>query len=341
MPNCTARRSRLAALTAALLTCAAGAAPASARDLQVVVTIKPVHSLVAQVMQGLGVPALLVDGAASPHSFALKPSDARALNGADVVFRVAPALEPFTVKIAEALPATVKLVTLENAEGVKLLDTRIAATFESHAHEEKAHAEGHKHDDHARQQDHKGKHDDDHGDEDEHAHGGKDGHIWLDPDNARAIVRAVAAELATRAPELKPKLDANAAAAIADIDALDRELAAVLAPAAGKPFVVFHDAYQYLERRYGLTAAGSITLNPEVKPSARRLSAIRSKVASLGAACIFSEPQFSPRIIATVVEGSRARSGILDPIGADVASGPGLYRALMLKLARSLADCVG
>jgi zinc transport system substrate-binding protein len=325
MPSCTPRRRHFGVLTAAILaSSAAVCAPAAARELRVVASIKPIHSLVAQVMQGIGVPALLVDGAASPHSFALKPSDARALNGADVVFRVAPTLEPFTVKIAEALPASVKLVTLENAEGVELLDTRTAATFDGHGHAD--HADRHAgHDDH----------------DDEHAHGGKDGHIWLDPANARAIVRAVASELAAHAPELKPKLDANAASALAAIDALDRELAAILAPAAGKPFVVFHDAYQYLERRYGLSAAGSITVNPEVKPSARRLSAIRRKVAELGAACIFAEPQFSPKIVATVAEGSAARSGILDPIGTDIASGPGLYSALMQKLARSLADCVG
>lgn len=301
---------------------------AEAASLDVVATIKPIHSLVAQVLDGIAVPKLLVDGKASPHSYSLKPSDARALNAADVVFRVSPALEPFTVKIADALPKSVKLVTLEDAPGITLLDTRTSATFEVHAHKDEG-KHAHAHDEH-----------DKHDDHDDHAHGGKDGHIWLDPDNARAIVRTAATVLSERAPELKPKLDANAAAAIARIDALDAELKASLAPLAGKPFVVFHDAYQYFERHFGLTAAGSITLNPEVKPSARRLAAVRAKVRQLGATCVFAEPQFSPKIVATVIEGSGARAGELDPEGASIANGPELYATLMRNLARGLGECL-
>lgn len=304
---------------------------AEAASLDVVATIKPIHSLVAQVLDGIAVPKLLVDGKASPHSYSLKPSDARALNAADVVFRVSPALEPFTVKIADALPKSVKLVTLEDAPGITLLDTRTSATFEVHAHKDEG-KHVHAHDEHDKH--------DEHDDHDDHAHGGKDAHIWLDPDNARAILRAVAAVLSERAPDLKPKLDANAAAAIARIDALDAELKASLAPLAGKPFVVFHDAYQYFERHFGLTAAGSITLNPEVKPSARRLAAVRAKVQQFGATCVFAEPQFSPKIVATVIEGSGARAGELDPEGASIANGPELYATLMRNLARGLGECL-
>ena len=312
---------------------------AAAGELKVVATIKPIHSLVAQVMEGIGKPALLVDGKASPHSFSLKPSDARALNAADVVFRVSPSLEPFTVKVAEALPKSVTLVTLSEAQGVELLDTRTSATFEAHdhgkgheAHGKEPHGKGH--DDHAGHDDH-----DDH-DDDEHAHGGKDGLIWLAPENARATVRAAAASPSARAPDLAGKLEANAAAAIARIDALDAELKSSVAGLTGKPFIVFHDAYQYFERRYGLGAAGSITLNPEVKPSAKRLTAIRAKVQKLGATCVFAEPQFSPRIVASVIEGSAARSGELDPEGASIPNGPELYPTLMRNLARSLNDCL-
>ena len=317
---------------------AAQLSPAAvAGELKVVATIKPIHSLVAQVMEGIGKPALLVDGKASPHSFSLKPSDARALNSADVVFRVSPSLEPFTVKVAEALPTSVTLVTLAEAQGVALLDTRTWATFEAHehgegheAHGKESHGKGH--DEHAGH--------DDHDDDDENAHDGKDGHIWLDPENARAIVRAATAALAARAPDLAGKLEANATAAIARIDALDAELKSSVAGLAGKPFIVFHDAYQYFERRYGLSAAGSITLNPEVKPSAKRLTAIRAKVQKLGATCVFAEPQFSPRIVASVIEGSAARSGELDPEGASIPNGPELYPTLMRNLARSLNDCL-
>ncbi|MBL8564237.1 MAG: zinc ABC transporter substrate-binding protein [Hyphomicrobiaceae bacterium] len=331
----------LLATAAVLPIIAAQLSPAAAAgELKVVATIKPIHSLVAQVMEGIGKPALLVDGKASPHSFSLKPSDARALNSADVVFRVSPSLEPFTIKVAEALPKSVTLVTLSEAQGVALLDTRTSATFEAHEH-------GEGHDAHGKESHGKGPaehsgHDDHdgHDDDDEHAHGGKDGHIWLDPENARAIVRAAATALAARAPDLAGKLEANAAAAIARIDALDAELKSSVAGLAGKPFIVFHDAYQYFERRYGLGAAGSITLNPEVKPSAKRLTAIRAKVQKLGATCVFAEPQFSPRIVASVIEGSAARSGELDPEGASIPNGPELYPTLMRNLARSLNDCL-
>lgn len=331
-----ARRTAAAATGIALGVAIVSGAPAalSAAELNVVATIKPIHSLVAQVMDGIGKPALLVDGKASPHSFSLKPSDARALNKADVVFRVSGSLEPFTVKIAEALPKSVALVTLADAPGVALLETRTAATFETHEHGDHAHGKD-DHKDHGHEA-----HGDHHDDHDEDAHGGKDGHIWLDPENARAIVRATAAALAERAPDLKGKLDANVAAALARIDALDAELKAATAPLAGKPFIVFHDAYQYFERRYGLQAAGSITLNPEVKPSAKRLSAVRAKVKELGATCVFAEPQFSPKIVASVIEGSTARAGELDPEGAGLSNGPDLYEALMRNLARSLGDCL-
>ena len=319
-----------------------------ADELRVVATIKPVHSLVAAVMEGLGTPALLVDGQASPHSFALRPSDAKALNEADVVFRISGALEPFTVKIAEALPKSVTLVDLEAADGVSLLETRTGTTFEAHDHAEKAGAKNdHDHDkDHAKgngkkttAKDHD--HDeDDHDHDRDHAAGGNDGHIWLDPENAKAIVRRAANVLAARKPELKERLQANAAKAIADIDALDAELKAALAPAKGRPFVVFHDAYQYFERRYGLQAAGAITLNPEVKPSARRLRDIRAKLARVDAACVFAEPQFPPKIIDTVIEGTKAKSGTLDPLGSTIAAGAGQYGALMRALAEAMTGCL-
>lgn len=317
----------------------------SAEELRVVATIKPIHSLVAAVMQGVGTPALLVDGQASPHSFSLRPSDAKALNTADVVFRISGALEPFTVKIAEALPKSVQLVDLETAPGVSLLDMRTGTTFVKHEHDGKASAKkdhDHDHDkDHAKGSGKKTAVEEHDHDEDDHAHGGKDGHIWLDPENAKAIVRHAASVLGARRPDLKAQLEVNAENAIGAIDALDKELIASLAAAKDKPFVVFHDAYQYFEKRYGLTAVGSITLNPEVKPSARRLKDIRAKLAKTKAACVFAEPQFSPKIIATVTEGSKAKSGTLDPLGSAVPSGVEHYGAMMRALAHAMTACLG
>lgn len=307
-------------------------ATAQGEPLNVVVTIKPVHSLVAQVMEGVGTPALLVDGQASPHTFALRPSDANALSNAAVVVRVSPLVEPFTVKLSETLSSETTLVTLTEAPGVKLLELRRGSRFEAHDHGEE---DGHAAEEHKSDEAHEHDHDQD------HEAGGMDGHIWLDPDNAKAIVRYVAEVLASRRPELKDKLAANADKAIAGIDALDAEVRASVTPIVGKPFIVFHDAFQYFEDHYGLHAAGAITLHPEVKPSARRLKEIRETLKETGARCVFAEPQFSPRIVASVLEGTDAKAGTLDPLGANIPAGPSQYAALMRSIATGMVACLG
>lgn len=307
----------------------------TAQELKAVATIKPVHALLTMVLDGIATPALLIDGPASPHSYALRPSDARALQDADVVVRVAVSVEPFTERIAETLPAGAVLVTLAEAPGIKLLQTRTGTAFEAHGHD---HPQGG--DDHVHRKDAQA-HGHDHAHDHAHEAGGLDGHIWLDPENARAIVRHLASVFAERRPELKERLTANAEKAGAAIAALDAELRAVLVPLADKRFIVFHDAYQYLEAHYGLQAAGAITLNPEVKPSARRLSEIRETLAKTGARCVFAEPQFSPRIIATVIEGTAARSGTLDPLGSAIPAGSDHYAAMMRALAAAMRNCLG
>ncbi|MCB1505681.1 MAG: zinc ABC transporter substrate-binding protein [Hyphomicrobiaceae bacterium] len=308
---------------------------------EVVVTIKPVHALVAMVMEGIAIPGLLVEGKASPHSFSLRPSDAHALAGADVFVRVSPSVEPFTVRLAETLPSKTKLVTLAETPGLHLLKLRTGTAFEAHEHGDHGDHEGA----HEHSKDHDGavaeKREEDHEHGHEHDADGVDGHIWLDPDNAKAIVLHVADTLASLRPDLKEKLDANAARAVAKIAALDAELQPALSAAKGKPFIVFHDAYQYFESHYGMRAAGAITLNPEVKPSARRLSEIRATLKATGARCVFAEPQFSPRIVATVIEGTAAKAGTLDPLGVDIAPGPGQYEQMMRAISKSMTECLG
>lgn len=286
----------------------------------VVVTTKPIHSLVAGVMQGVGTPALLVDGSASPHSFSLKPSHVRAIDAADVFFRVSEALEPFTGKIARALPDSVRLVTLAEAPGVRLLDRRAGGDFEHHHHSasEEPHSALPGHDN----------------------EGGKDGHIWLDPQNAKAIVANVAEVLGERDPAHAAQFKANAASLDAGLDALAAELGAATKPLQQKPFAVFHDAYQYFEDRFGLDAVGSITVSPQVQPSAKRLTELRRKLRALQAVCVFSEPLFQPSLVAAVTEGTDARSGTLDPEGVTLAPGPDLYAALMRNLAANLKACL-
>ena len=319
-PACK-RLSRLTiAVLAAGLSCAGTAA--SAEDLKVVATIKPIHSLVAQVM-GEGVqPHLLVTGAASPHTYSLKPSDARALNSARVVFRTSEEIEPFTRKIVSSLPKSVTVVTLADAPGLTMLDKRGGNSFETHDH-----GHGHGKEDH-----HEGHH---------HEESSRDGHVWLDPDNAIAMVRAIEKALSEAVPERAGEFQANAEKAIEQIGGLAKRIEADLAPLKGKDFVVFHDAYQYFEKRFGVPAAGAITVSPEVQPSAKRLAEIRRKIKDLKVVCVFAEPQFKSKLVDTVIEGTGAKAGTLDPEGATVEPGPDAYEALLAKLADNLKACLG
>ena len=310
----------LLALAAALT-----ASPALAEGPKVVASIKPVHSLVAAVMEGVAEPALIVRGAASPHTYAMKPSDAKALAAADLVFWIGPELEGFLDKPVTANAKKATSVTLLEAPGVTLLDAREGGAWEAHDH-----GHEHKHD-----------HDHKHAHEDEHGHDEVNTHIWLSPANARAMVAAIAEALSAKDPANAAAYTANAERTARSIDALDAELKTMLAPVAGKPFVVFHDAYQYFEAQYGLNGVGAITVNPERRPSAKRLSEIRAKIGGLGAACVFAEPQFEPALVNTIVEGTPAKKGVLDPEGADLKDGPGLYPALMRNIAASLKDCLG
>ena len=291
--------------------------------LDVVVTSKPVHALVARVMQGVGEPALLVDGTASPHTFAMRPSDAQKVNRANVFFRVSERLEPFTARLIKSLPKSVGVVTLAQAPGIKLLQRRSGGPFETDAH---GHGTGKKtpaHKDHA-----------------QGAGEDYDAHIWLDPDNAKAIVAAVAAVLAKRAPEYTTRLETNAAALTRRIDALAASIAADLAPVRGRPFVVLHDAYQYFEQRFGLTAIGSIAVSPDEQPSAKRITDLRRKVTALPAVCVFAEPHHQPRVVTSVTEGTSARTAVLDPEGTALAAGPELYFELMRRLSDAMRACL-
>ncbi|MFN4206798.1 MAG: zinc ABC transporter substrate-binding protein [Agrobacterium albertimagni] len=325
----------------------------------VVVSIKPVHSLVASIMKGVGEPSLIVEGAASPHTYSLKPSNARALENADLVFWVGPGLEAFLEKPLEALPKNAKVVELEDAPGLTKLPFREGGAFEAHDHGEdgeEAHAHGHDDHDHGKTaeagHDHDHGHDHRHGHEeeaaeaghehahDDHAHGSMDMHLWLDPANAKAMAAEITKSLVDVDPANKSAYEANLTAVNAEIDALDTEIAAQLRPVLDKPFVVFHDAYQYFEKRYDVRVAGSVTVSPETMPGAERLSAIHAKIKELGAACVFAEPQFEPKLIGVVTEGTEAKSGVLDPEGGSLEAGPALYGQLMRNLATSMSTCL-
>jgi zinc transport system substrate-binding protein len=302
------------------LSCVTTLAPARAADHspRVVVTIKPVHALVAQVMAGVATPDLIVDGGASPHTYALRPSDARKLQAAAVVFRVSETFETFTAKVLRTVPKSTEVVTLEDAPGMTLLPRRKDPDFETHkAHKDHAHTHG------------------------KHTSGAeRDGHSWLDPSNAIAMVDQIAATLSRKDPERAALYKANAETARQGLRALTSEIERDLKPAAGRPYIVFHDAYQYLEARFGLAPVGSVTTSPDSPPSGKRLAELRKKVASLGAQCVFAEPAFETRVVQSIVEGSAARVGTLDPEATLLTPGPGLYAEMMRKLAAGLRSCL-
>lgn len=307
-----------ALLTTALLTTTAMAAP------DVVASIKPVHSLVSAVMAGVGEPTLIVKGSASPHTYALKPSDAGALESADIVFWTGHGMELFLADALETLATDAIVVELAESPGINLLSVREGGAFEAHAHEGEEHGDE--------------EHDHEHQEHDEHGEG--DMHFWLDPENAKLMVTQIATTLAEVDPENATAYQANAEAELVRLDELEAELAATLAPVADKPFIVFHDAYQYFEARFGLTLAGSVTVTPEVMPGAARIDELKAKIAELGATCVFAEPNFEPTIIAAITEGSPAKSGVLDPEGGALAEGVELYPTLLRGLADSLVDCL-
>ncbi|MCU0894267.1 MAG: zinc ABC transporter substrate-binding protein ZnuA [Rhodospirillales bacterium] len=300
----------------------------------VVSSIPPVHSLVAAVMAGVGGPKLLVKGGSSPHTASLRPSDAAALQKADLVFWIGDGLEAFLGKSLAALPDRARVVALAAAPGVKLLPVREGGVWDAHPH---AHdQEEHGHEEHGHGEEH-----DEAAADDEHGQNAHDMHIWLDPQNAKAMATAIADALAKFDPARADVYAGNAKALHQRLAALDEQLRTTLAPVIHKPYIVFHDAYQYFEARYGLSPAGAITFSPERAPGAKTLSEIRERIRTSGAVCVFREPQFEPGLVKTVTAGSAARIGVLDPVGADIPAGAEAYPALLTQMASAIRGCLG
>jgi len=292
-------------------------------DVSVVTSIKPVHSLVSGVMQGVGSPTVIIEGAGSPHTYSLKPSQAKQLQDADLVFWMGDELEPFLRGPIQNIAKNAKSIKLIEAHGLKKIKFREGGMFDEHDDHD-----DHGHDKHAK---------DDH---DDHGHGEYDPHVWLDPINAKAIVHEIEEALVKADPKNAKEYKANADRIAGELDQLVKELRAQFQPVQQKGFIVFHDAYQYFEQRFGVSAIGSITVSPEVMPGAERVSELRNKIRGLKATCIFSEPQFEPKLVRTLVEGTGARAGVLDPLGASLTKGPNLYFQLVREMARSLKECL-
>jgi len=305
-----------------------------ASALDVAASIKPVHSLVAGVMKGVGTPRLIVGSNASPHDYHLKPSDAQALQNADAIFWIGPSLETFLESPLKSLGHKARIVALYKAEGLHMIGEE-----DSHdLHDD--HEENAKHEEHDDHDDGHEEHDDHAGEHDGHDHSGPDMHLWLDPINAKAMVHHIATVLQDIDPVNAKTYQQNAESIEKRLDQLSTEVHERLHPLEGRPFVVFHDAYDHFAHRFHLNVVAEVTLSPERKPGAKRLSEVRHTIAETKAVCVFSEPQFRPKLVETVIEGSSARSGVLDPLGANIQPGPDMYFTLINNLAQSLEDCL-
>jgi len=325
--------------------------------------ILPVHGLVSQVMEGVGSPDLLVAPGASPHGYALRPSQAAALQDADAVFWIGHDLAPWLDGPLDRLAGEAVTVELLEVEGITTHEFRQEAVFDDHGHDDhdhdhEEHEEHGEHDhdehdahDHAEHDEHEEhdheehEHDHEHDahDHDDHAghdHSGRDPHAWLDPLNARVWLSAIAETLAEIDPENAETYRANAAASREELVALIADIESRMTPLADRPYVVFHDAYQYFETRFGLVGAGAITLGDASQPSAARIAAIRDAMADRGVVCVFSEPQFDPGLVATVADGAEVRTEVIDPLGQSLEQGPDFYPALIASMAQSFESCL-
>lgn len=327
---------------------------------RVAVDIAPIHSLVAQVMDGLGTPDLIVQPGGTPHEYSLRPSEAAALQDADLVFWMGADLTPWMADAIGTLAKDAEVISLLDADGTILLNFREGALFEAHSHghdgahaDEKDHA--HDHDDHDHDHDHAHEaedaghddhnHDADHADHDDHsheghAHGAHDPHAWLSVDNAATWLNLIAAELSAADPDNAGTYFTNAAAARTEMDTLVTEVNATLDPVRGGSFVVFHDAYQYFETAFDFPASGAISLSDATDPSPARIAEIQGRIREQGIDCVLAEPQFNPGLITTVLDGTEATTGVIDPLGADLEPGATLYGQVIRNLAATLAECL-
>jgi len=293
---------------------------ASATVPKVVTDIPITHSLLTQVMAGIGIPDLIVDRGASPHEYSLRPSNAASLEAADLVFWISNGLTPWLDDALNTLARNAKVIELMDAKGATVLPFREGATFETHSHRHKHDEDGH--------------------DEDEHPTVNVDPHGWLDPYNGKIWLDVIATELSKIDPDNADIYFDNASKGKTDIDAIVSEIDATLAPFRGTNFIVYHDAYQYFEKRFDVLAAGSISMGDVSDPSPARIAEIHQTVEELDMTCVFSEPQFNPELVATVVDGTNARALVIDPLGTRLTLGADFYLNLLRNIAQTMASCL-
>ena len=315
--------------------------PANA-ELKVVTSIKPIHSLTSYLMDGIGKPELIVDGYASPHGFSMKPSHAKMLQNADLIFWVGEDLEGFLEKPLKSIAKKAEKIELIEIKGLNVLKFRERNIFDEHDHDDhddhgkkEDDHDDHDHDEHAKKEEH-----DDHDDRDGHeghAHGEYDPHIWLDPMNAKVILNEMVEHLIENDPTNEAKYKSNLDKTLKEIDKLTIEVMTDLNNSVSS--IVFHDAYQYFEKRFNVNILGAFTVNTDVMPGAEQLAEIREIIEHDKVACVFSEPQFNPDIINAVAKDMKIKTGVLDPLGATLDSGKDLYFKLIRNMSASFKGC--
>ena len=274
------------------------------------VDIAPLHSLVASVMNGVGVPNLIIPSGSSPHDHQLRPSEAKAMQDANIVFWMGEELTPWMENAVKTLSSNASITTLLEDDKTSLLEFREGALFEAH----------------------------DHGDE-EHGHGSHDPHAWLSPNNAKAWLDVIAAQLSSYDPENAGVYFTNAASTKSGIEMIIAEINLTLDPIRGGKFIVFHDAYQYFENDFDFRASGAISIGDASDPSPARIAKIQKRIRDEEINCVLAEPQFKANLVQTVMEGSQANTNVIDPLGVGLKPGVSLYNKLIKNMAQSLIDC--
>ena len=288
------------------------------------VDIAPLHSLVASVMNGVGVPSLIIPPGSSPHDHQLRPSEAKAMQDANIVFWMGEELTPWMENAVKTLSSNASVTTFLENDKTSLLEFREGALFEAHDHEDEQHDDEHD------------EHDDEH---DEQGHGSHDPHAWLSPNNAKAWLDVIAAQLSSYDTENAGVYFTNAASAKSEIEMMIAEINLALDPIRGGKFIVFHDAYQYFENDFDFQASGAISIGDASDPSPARIAKIQKRIRDEEINCVLAEPQFKANLVQTVMEGSQANTNVIDPLGAGLKPGILLYNKLIKNMAQSLADC--
>ena len=330
--------------TVSAITLLTGSA-ALADSPRVVTDIAPVHSLVSRVMDGIGKPDLIVQNETSPHDYRLRPADAEALESAGLVFWMGEGLTPWMERALDSLSGEATIIELLALDETVTLPFREGALFDAHDHSEHDNHDDHddhdhdkEHDDHDDHDDHD--HDKEHDDHAGHDHGEFDPHAWLSTDNAKTWLNVIAAKLSSVDPANAGGYFANASEAIAELDALDKEVDEMLDTVRGGKFIVFHDAYQYFETVYDFPASGAISLSDASDPGAARIAEIAKRIEGENIQCVLSEPQFNANMVDTVMAGTEAKTEVIDPLGFGIEPGASLYTKLIKGMATSLVNCL-